>query len=534
MDVSYGRGKFDPANKYVEYIKFIVNHKNYAGMPNAIDPDTGKVNWQVSSGKTTSFYKYYLARRQWWIDQADRLRVPGVGTAQGRLTTAARLIHPTGIRPCLVCGKEWHVGYMYLNKNLAARWNRLTNSESFFVSQSVVDAAYILLEVTGDGELLREFQIVFSEKSRFFPASPADLNIEDFFEKTTHIKGTYLSPGYMGNPPDRLDGFHDYGSMCCRKKHDPGRSDENMRTYNHDRRAFQWWTEGDWLVADALYNRAGAGQCVVCGETVTKISPDHVGPLSCGFKHMPFFEPMCVKCNSSKNRRFTYRDVQILINYEQTKEDSVASWQVRALWDETKNLISNDEEAKSLSNIMRALQDYYLRVLHKLFDQGMSLFLTRYLSPESALYEVKFTDLDPSTLRFKSFQKTKRETPLRLGLAARSMRIAFDELLNYTGKELEERKLRVVNQVADQENIEIILAFAKELVDLDDESTRWDEALKNEELNQSAREKLIASLMIDDYQASQDHFVGLDQALRSHFDAVGRVVAEQFREELED
>ena len=46
----------------------------------------------------------------------------------------------------------------------------------------------------------------------------------------------------MGNP-DRLDGFHDY-YVSCRKKNDPGRSDQNMKMYNLDRRTFEYWVQG--------------------------------------------------------------------------------------------------------------------------------------------------------------------------------------------------------------------------------------------------------------------------------------------------
>ena len=48
------------------------------------------------------------------------------------------------------------------------------------------------------------------------------------FEESRHIRSYKLSPGFMGNPPDRLDGFHDYHGSC-RKRNDPGRHDENMR-----------------------------------------------------------------------------------------------------------------------------------------------------------------------------------------------------------------------------------------------------------------------------------------------------------------
>lgn len=138
-----------------------------------------------------------------------------------------------------------------------------------------------------------------------------DEDYEAFFAKTGHVRSTKLSPGYMGDCPHRLDGIHDY-CLRCRKKNDPGRSDENMRTYNHDRRAFMWWAEGDWKIADALYNSAGPGTCVNCGKTVKKISPDHVGPLACGFQQNSFFEPLCGRCNSAKNRRFTSNKMSIV------------------------------------------------------------------------------------------------------------------------------------------------------------------------------------------------------------------------------
>ena len=73
----YGRGKFEAHSNYLEYMEMIVNHPNYVGMPNARSED-GHINWQVSSGKTTSFYKFYQERFSWWIAKADSLGLPGL------------------------------------------------------------------------------------------------------------------------------------------------------------------------------------------------------------------------------------------------------------------------------------------------------------------------------------------------------------------------------------------------------------------------------------------------------------------------
>ena len=56
-DIRYGRGKFNPPQEYVDYINMIADSPVYSGLP-AIRENDGKINWQCSSGKTTSFYKF--------------------------------------------------------------------------------------------------------------------------------------------------------------------------------------------------------------------------------------------------------------------------------------------------------------------------------------------------------------------------------------------------------------------------------------------------------------------------------------------
>ena len=51
----------------------------------------------------------------------------------------------------------------------------------------------------------------------------------------------------------------------------------------------------------------------------------HIGLLSLGFCHSKHFKPMCRKCNSAKNNRFTKADVGTLIALERQGEQ-VVSW----------------------------------------------------------------------------------------------------------------------------------------------------------------------------------------------------------------
>ena len=443
-NIRYGRGKFDPPKAYVDYINMIADSPVYRGLP-AIREDDGKINWQCSSGKTTSFYKYFKGRFRWWVNKADELGIPGSENSDDRLTITARIIHPTKKKVCLVCGKERYVGYMYMNANFAKSWNSLAGDNLFTKTMPVYEAVPLLIQAIGLEATRSEILSSFPEKERDISLFDAG-DFEGFFSKSQYIRSTKLSPGYMGDCPHRLDEIHDYCTFC-RKRNDPGRSDENMRTYNHDRRAFMWWAEGDWKIADALYNSASAGVCVNCGRKVKKISPDHVGPLACGFQQNAFFEPLCGKCNSAKNRRFTFDNVISLIDYEKKTGSSAASWQVRSLWDTAKEKMQDDNTVKILSNYMRAMQDYYLRTLNHIAIRKHYEFLSTYLHPEYANYAISFSGLDTSTLTFEHVERTYRPTNGTRSLAARSVRIAYEELAKYCAKPSSKRKSIILKTI---------------------------------------------------------------------------------------
>ena len=75
----------------------------------------------------------FEGRFKWWVNKADELGIPGTGNSNDRLTIAARIIHPTKKKVCLVCGKEHYVGYMYMNANFAKSWNALTGKRHAFL-----------------------------------------------------------------------------------------------------------------------------------------------------------------------------------------------------------------------------------------------------------------------------------------------------------------------------------------------------------------------------------------------------------------
>lgn len=533
-EIKYGRGKFTPSKPYIRYINKIADSPVYNGMP-AKRSDSGKVNWQCSSGKSTSFYKHYPDRLAWWIRKADELGLKGSGSSDDRLTIAARMIHPTRKKVCLICGKKQHVGYMYMNANYAKKWNKLLGRKTFKRGTPIDKAAKTLVESLGRDRAKAVILADFPEKKEDIPLFEQG-QYEAFFSASQYIPSTRLSPGYMGDCPHRLDGLHDYCIYCC-KKNDPGRSDENMRTYSHDRRAFQYWVEGNWKVADALYNSAGAGTCIKCGKAVRKISPDHVGPLSCGFRQDGFFEPLCSRCNSSKNRRFTFDNVTRLLQYEEENGEPAASWQVLALWDSVKKSVRNDSDAKLLSNYMRAMQDYYLRALSYVADLGHYAFLTSYLHPEYAHDTITFTGLDTSTLTYQDYKRTPTVSTGSRSLAARSVRIAFEELRQYCDKSTAQRKSKLLHCVddflaEDRENIKAVFS-ARQLTEADRALagilTSKDDSTDSTEHKDEAVQTLMEA---PEFQARLTCNSDFDKGFRVLIDGRGRALAEKYLSEL--
>lgn len=514
----YGRGKFTHHQDYIAYQLMIARHPHYKGMPGAFN-DEGKPVWQVSSGKTTSFYEFYKARQEWWTDTAHSLGLPGRGKENDRWTVAARTIHPTGYRRCLICGQDKNIGYFYVNKPLLQRLLKHDGLEKLTFRAPITDALKLLAAAFTAAAVAALIHDLFPEREKYFKTYGFT---KTAFEKSQSLKSPWLSPGFMGDPPYRFDGLHDY-CTDCRKKNDPGRSDENMRTYIHDRRAFQWWAEGDWALADALYRAAAGGQCVRCKRVVKKLTPDHIGPLSCGFKHVPFFRPLCNACNSQKNRRMTRRDVTDLIDYEEATISSAASWQVRALWNRLKLGISTREQAAELSALMRSMEDVFFRLLNTLYENDQVRFLRSLLHPEYALWKHEFVDLDASRFTFSDVTVADEDTPNRRSLAARSIRIAFDEMLIYAEKHVSQRRMRASLNV-NLKTITTELTTLCQGVSLTKQDLAWVRAVK-ETRGRDAREAEILALLESEGFTDTHHQKG-DEAIRKYLEgSLGAIAA---------
>lgn len=257
-----------------------------------------------------------------------------------------------------------------------------------------------------------------------------------------------MSPGAMSNAPDRFDGYHTY-NLCCRSKEDTGRHKENLQRYGEDRRAYEYWIDGDWKAASWLMQVFRKN----------KISPDHVGPISLGFCHRPKFNPMTLGDNAAKNNRMTIKDVKSLIADEKAGEQ-VVSWHSKYIWDVLKNNVKSSEDAKIISKLMRENMHYVLNVLYMIHNAGFDEFLEGFLNLSYAHYSVSFENFDPKTGTFTKMVKVKGTKKQYDNNAKRYIRKSLKALEKYAEKK--NRKLDDLDNPEINKDINQLLKYIKD------------------------------------------------------------------------
>ncbi len=375
---------------FKKYMKSIIKHKNYAGMPFTYNKD-GSIGWVVT-GKS----KIGMARRKWWDEKRKQLRLP---KGYAWISKTARANHPTGKKVCQVCGETKKLDYIYPNKRNG------------------------------------------------------------------------MSPGAMSNAPDRLDGYHTY-NLCCRPKHDTGRHASNMARYGEDRRAYENWSEGDlksasWLMK--VFKKHG-------------LSPDHVGPISLGFRHRAKFRPLTKAANAARNNRMTLEDVQQLLQEELT--EPVISSHSKFIWNLLKNKVTSDSDALKLGKLMRENMHYILLIFSYLAERGGKKFLIKnFLNPVDENYSVAFIGFDPKTGNYEKMIKTpgdkkqyKNQTKRRIRISLESLkRYALKKNRNHTKKltpEIEKELSQVISNIVDENEGKALVKLFKVLKNVAQELSR--------------------------------------------------------------
>lgn len=424
----------------------VKKHKNYEGYEKMIlelpaynellqvDSQFGDFSWYgplaTPKGK---------ARREWWKKKCQEHNIDI--NQKGCYAQIALAIHPTKKHVCQCCGKELSLEYVYPKVPVIKKINEILGTcfkQTDYTIQEIVNTFCTTQQITDD-------------ISKIFKGAVG----LDQARLITHIEGTgstYLSPGAMSDSPDRFDGFHSYG-LCCRKVKDKGRHDANMKLYGQDRRAYEEWADGDWNKANKLmsaFHNAPKMICPKCNsKTKRAMTADHVGPISLGFCHSPHFAPMCRSCNSSQNNRLYKSDVNELLKLE-SQGESVVSWHSKYVWDKTKNNITNDDDAFTLSKIMNVCHKNVLYLFYLIYSATGKDFLMRYLHPDYALFNHQIKNLDLSDLsKFRIISKPSNRLNKQKN-RERYIRVAFESLT-----ELGQKKNRKVKMIVAENDVEV-------------------------------------------------------------------------------
>ena len=421
--------------EFSKYQEAIVADPAYSSLPNKLSTK-GEITWVRPSD---------ASRNDWWDVLAKQLGVEN-------RAEAARKIHPKkfgGFKPCAVCGRKLSIFYVYPNENALGRLRSEFPSESFLPFESDVEIIMSsLFDKFPDSALEKLCQV--------FDVSPEQIgSIRDLQQLVTSSK-KFLSPGVMSNAGDRLDGFHTYNA-CCRKNSDKGRSDANMSRYGQDRRAYENWADGDWRGANRLMSlfskETRKYACPSCNN-LAKLTADHIGPISLGFTHRMKFAPLCGSCNSEKNNRLYFRDVQTLIQDEEAGE-IVVSWHSRTIWDMLKGLVTNELEAKYVSVLMRRNLHHVLIILSKILESGHESYLKSKLHPEYAYFDYDFSYFDARTGTFKCIQRPVNSKNSESN-AKRYLRVSFESLVEY--QQIENRNVKTWSNPKVNQKVESAIA----------------------------------------------------------------------------
>lgn len=442
------KSNYEANEAFLQYEEEIVSHPNYAGMPDLRHED-GSIQWEAPSNRGSGVFQFTHDRRyQWWRDKAAEI---GISTDENKwISKVAKTIHPTKLHPCKYCGRIMDIRYCYLSSNFIKRVQKLP----FF------DGTVEMNEITHIFDFIAEFVDTYGDRAfdalpgllkctqvKEIPALSHDLSVWTTWVEENYIpkEPSMLSPGAMSNPPDRLDGFHTF-NRCCRSTADKGRSKENLASYSTDRRAFENWSDGNWITANKLMGFINSNpdmkneQCANVasgGHHPRPCSADHIGPISLGFCHRPEFQLLCKPCNSAKNNRMYYSDVCHLIEIENDGE-TVATWYANPIWHKCKELVTDKESALRLSRIMRDNRNVAMMLLAEFMSRKEYLFLFSLLNLQYADYDYEIIpdsirivnqivtvafSRKASTLRYVNIQKTRK------------IRVAYSSLAEYAKKE---------------------------------------------------------------------------------------------------
>lgn len=423
----------------------IIKHPNYKGLA-ITQKSNGEYNW-IATAKSDVGQQ----RINWCISKAKTLNFISDNTPYPGMYADVMLeMHPTKWKVCQICGKEMSLYYHYPNAKFLATLNQKFNCD-FTDCDHISD---IWDELINQG--IKKFDIAS------FLINKGDLNLDatrsdkdEIIEALEYAcrKGNKksLGPGAMSNFPDRFDGFHTY-NRCCRASQDKGRSKANLKSYTKDRRAYEYWSDGNIHAANQFM-----GSSFFDG-----ISADHIGPISLGFVHDPhYLQPMSNSDNSSKRDRLQIIDIKNILETEKRTGIYPMSWHSKLIWNFIKNNYNSNPDRVStlyrdaLKQNMVNFMFILLTILENCPNNGENFLVSAFLEPNYEYFKYSYTFDNKGNI----ISKTDRHyTGRNQNETYRYKRIALESIYDYN-----EKNNRNLRHNLNSEELEILQSICDDI-----------------------------------------------------------------------
>lgn len=402
---------------FLKYMDSIIKHPNYRGLAIAKKPD-GTYTWVAPAEGEIGQERIVWAKA--------KAKTLGIKEGAGMYADVMLAIHPTKWKVCQICGKKMSLYYHYPNATFLKGFNSFFGSD-YTSCDHISDIWDDLVENGHDEKEIAAYLI----KKGDLALSPDTASKDEIINSLEYAcrKGNKacLGPGAMSNFPDRFDGFHSY-NRCCRSSHDKGRSKENMKSYTRDRRAYEYWSDGNIQAANKFMG----------SQYFKGFSADHIGPISLGFVHDPrYLQKMRGGDNSSKRDRLLLEDVEKIIETEKRTGVYPMSWYSKDIWEYIKKNYRNnlsrigstyrDALKQNMANFMYIL---YV-ILERCGDKGKNILCDAFLKPKYKYfnYDYEFNESGEITK-----QQPRHFTNRSSEELERYKRIAIDAVYDYQDK----------------------------------------------------------------------------------------------------
>lgn len=403
--------------RFVRYMETIVNHPNYRGLSIKKKAD-GSYGW-IATAKSAIGKE----RIDWCLEKAKELGIPN---QPGVYADVMLAIHPTKWKVCQTCGKEMSLYYHYPNHYFLNDINRTFGTD--FTDCDHIDDIWDSLVASGVRPNVIAQYLIEKGGLDLSPFDDKD-DIIDALEIACRKGGkACLGPGAMSNFPDRFDGFHTY-NRCCRSFHDKGRSKENLKSYTKDRRAYEYWSDGNIHAANQFMG----------SDFFAGTSADHIGPISLGFVHDPrYLQPMPGGDNSAKRDRLQLEDIEKIISTEQRTGVYPMSWYSKLIWEHIrKNYSTNKHKIASLyRDALKQNMTNFMFILWTIMDKcptnGEAFLIEAFLAPNFSNfdYSYQFNELGEIVHR-----TLRHYTDRNRNESVRYCRIAIEAVYDYIEKD---------------------------------------------------------------------------------------------------